>query len=90
MAAMLIVVIFASAINIDRVRRSRKGRDAFVKEQSERYDRYFANPNLNESVIESLLRCGAFIVVYELIAYNSLKIMTILSRKDSAAEGKAE
>jgi hypothetical protein len=78
-AAVLMVILVASAINIDHVRRGRLGRDAFMKYQSTRYERYFEEPNLQSPVVESLLLCGAFLVIYEVIAFNTLKIVTFIS-----------
>jgi hypothetical protein len=80
-AGAIMVAIVASAINIDHVRRNHQGRDAFMEYQSERYDRYFAHPNFNLSVVESVLLCGTFILVYEIIAFNSLRFLGILDGK---------
>jgi hypothetical protein len=81
------VVLIASAINIDHVRRGRMGRDAFMEHQSTRYERYYAHPDLEEAVLQSLLLCGAFLVIYEVIAFNTLKIVTFISEAKPKTDG---
>jgi ABC-type spermidine/putrescine transport system permease subunit I len=78
-AAAIMVAVVASAVNIDHVTKARAGRDAFLEYQSERYERYFAHPDFNQSVVESLLLCGAFLLVYEVIAFNTARILTFVS-----------
>ena len=60
-AAAIMVAVVASAINIDHIRRGGMGRDAFMEYQSMRYERYFAHPDLETPVLESLALCGAFL-----------------------------
>ena len=86
-AAAIMVVIVASGINIDRVTRGRLGRDAFLQHQGDRYDRYFADPNLDESLLESLLVCAAFIAIYELIAFNTFKVLTFINEAKPKTDG---
>jgi hypothetical protein len=89
-AATIMVAVVASAINIDHLRRNRLGRDAFMEYQSERYERYFAHPDLNLSVVESILLCGTFLLVYEIIAFNALKFLNILSEENRNTGGPGE
>lgn len=77
------VAIVASAINIDHVRRNHQGRDAFMEYQSERYDRYVAEPNFQQPISQSLLLCGAFLLIYEIIAFNTMKIISFMSESNS-------
>jgi len=82
-AAALMVVIVAAAINIDHIRRGRMGRDAFMDAQSRRYEQHFANPDLQSSVLPSLALCGLSIALYELVAFNTLKVLSYLSTPKS-------
>lgn len=86
-AAAIMVVVVASAINIDHVRRNRLGRDAFMEHQSVRYEKYFADPNLNEPVLEAVLMCGAFVVIYEVLTLNILKVLTFMSEAKPKTNG---
>ncbi len=84
---MIMVVVVASAINIDHVRGKRLGRDAFLEHQGERYDRYFADPDLEQPVVESLFLCGAFLLIYEIIAFNTAKILTFMNEEKPKNDG---
>ncbi len=90
-AAAIMVAIVASAVNIDHIAKGRAGRDAFMEYQGERYERYFAHPDFNQSVVESLLLCGAFLLVYEVIVFNIAKILTFMSEaKPRLDDGSVE
>jgi hypothetical protein len=85
-AGIIMAIVVASAINIDHLRRNRLGRDAFMQHESDRYDRFFAHPDLQESVLESLLLCGSFLLIYELIAFNCLKVLKVISEAKPKAD----
>jgi len=80
------VVIVAAAINIDHVNRNRLGRDAFMEHESERFDRYFAQPDFAYSVVLAVLGCGAFLVVYEVIAFNAEKVLRFIGEARAKAK----
>jgi hypothetical protein len=85
-AGVLMVVIVASALNIDHVNRNRLGRDAFMEHQSQRYERYFAHPDFADSVLEAVLLCGAFLLIYEVIAFNTEKVLKFIGEARAKGE----
>ncbi|MGO9244930.1 MAG: hypothetical protein ACLPT4_12445 [Verrucomicrobiia bacterium] len=79
-SAALLIVILASYIHVDRLKRSQLGREAFLESQAKRYDRHFAHPDsFSSELAAGVVLAGGLIVVYELIALGVCKVLKTMS-----------
>ena len=66
--ALLLGVLFGTAVHLDHVRRGHTGREEFLAAQASRFDKFYANPPWAVfEILGALVFTGVTLGVYELI-----------------------
>lgn len=79
-AMVLFGVLLAAGMHREHVQRGRLGREAFLAQQAERFDRHFAKPDpVAVELAVGLPLTAGFLVAYELVAYGVTKVARVLA-----------
>ena len=83
--ALLITIGYESTVSS----RHKRGREAFLRAQAERFDRFYAAPDarrLVSAAISSVIVSGLFVGVYELLTFGVYRAICLTQRSGDEIE----